>query len=79
MAAMRQQVEHWQQRGDWRKVQCVELLFLRGWANKEVARRLGLSEQDVANHKFEFLAKLRAAVRNQDLPEDVFPELHENQ
>ena len=44
--------------------------------NKEVAARLGISEQTVANYKFEFLAKLRAAVRSQGLPEDVFPELY---
>jgi RNA polymerase sigma-70 factor (ECF subfamily) len=79
VAAMRQQVEHWRQRGDWQKLQCVELLFLRGWANKEVAVRLDLSEQAVANHKFEFLARLRAAVRTQSLPEEVFPELYEDQ
>jgi len=75
--AIAQQVAHWQQRGDWLKLQCAELLFLRGLPNKEVARRLGISEQTVANYKFEFVAKLRAAVRGQDLPEEVFPELYE--
>ena len=75
--AIAQQVAHWQQRGDWQKLQCAELLFLRGLPNKEVARRLGISEQTVANYKFEFVAKLRSAVRGQDLPEEVFPELYE--
>jgi RNA polymerase sigma-70 factor (ECF subfamily) len=70
-------IDRWRNRGDWEKVCCCELLFVRGWANKEVAARLGISEQTVANHKFEFLAKLRAAVRKQDLPEDVFPELYD--
>lgn len=73
------QIEHWRRRSDWQKIRCVELLFVRGRANKEAAARLGISEQTVANHKFEFLAKLRAAVRNQGLPEEVFPELHEDQ
>ena len=50
---------------------------MRGRANKEAAAQLGISEQAVANHKFEFLAKLRAAIRNQGLPEEVFPELYE--
>jgi RNA polymerase sigma-70 factor (ECF subfamily) len=78
VAAIAGQVAAWQRRGDWQKLQCVELLFVRGLPNKEVATRLGISEQTVANHKFEFIAKLRAAVRRQDLPEEVFPELYED-
>ena len=39
--------------------------------------QLKMSEQTVANFKFEFLARLRTLVRKQDLSEDVFPELHE--
>lgn len=78
IAAVSEQIEHWRRRGDWEKLKCVELLFVRGWANKEVARRLGISEQKVANNKFDFLAKLRGAVRKQGLPEDVFPELYED-
>ncbi len=79
VAAIDHQLRHWRDRDDWEKIECAELLFVRGWANKEVASHLGISEQTVANHKFEFLAKLRAAVRNQGLPEEVFPELHEDQ
>lgn len=77
VAAMSEQLAAWQRRGDWEKIECVELLLVRGLPNKEAAARLGISEQAVANHKFEFLAKLRSAVRRQDLPEEVFPELHE--
>jgi RNA polymerase sigma-70 factor (ECF subfamily) len=76
-AALREQIAAWQRRGDWEKICCVELLFVRGWANKEVAARLDISEQTVANHKFEFLSKLRAAIRKQGLPEDIFPELYQ--
>ena len=79
IAAVSQQIDHWRQRGQWQKLMCAELLFVRGRPNKEVAARLDTSEQTVANHKFEFLAKLRAAVRKQDLPEEVFPELYENE
>ena len=74
---MAEQIAAWQKRGDWEKVRCVELLFVRGWANKDVAARLDISEQAVANHKFEFIAKLRSAIRKQSLPEEVFPELYE--
>lgn len=79
VAAMGDQIEHWRRRGDWQKIECLELLLVRGWSNKEAATRLELSEQAVANHKFEFLAKLRAAVRGQGLPEEVFPELYEEE
>lgn len=75
--ALRDQIKHWRQRGDWIKIQCAELLFVLGRPNKQVATILGLTEQQVANYKFDFLARLRNAVRKQDLSGDVFPELHE--
>ena len=75
-AAVDEQLAGWRRRGDWRKIQCAELLFVRGFPNKQVAAELHVSEQTVANHKFEFLAKSRAAVRRQGLSEDVFPELY---
>jgi len=78
-AALGEQIAHYQRRGDWQKLACVELLLVRGWTNKDAAERLGLTEQQVANVKFEFLAKIRAAVRRQSLPEDVFPELYEEE
>ncbi|MCR9118608.1 MAG: sigma-70 family RNA polymerase sigma factor, partial [bacterium] len=57
--ALRQQFEHWRDRGDWVKIKCAELLFVRGWANKDAAVELNLSEQQIANYKFDFLARLR--------------------
>lgn len=74
---IRQQIERWRERGDWQKIQCMELLFVVGRGNKEVAGMLGLSEQQVANFKFDFLERLRTIVRSARLNEDVFPELHE--
>jgi RNA polymerase sigma-70 factor (ECF subfamily) len=75
--AITEQVEHLRKRGDWMKLKCVELLFLGGWANKDVATGLGISEQQVANFKFDFLARLRRIIRQQGLSSDVFPELHD--
>ncbi len=77
-AALAEQIERCRQQGQWEKLCCLELLFVRGQSNKEVAGRLGISEQAVANDKFEFLARLRAAVRKQGLPQDVFPELYDD-
>jgi RNA polymerase sigma-70 factor (ECF subfamily) len=76
--ALRQIVHHWQHQGQWEKITCLELLILRGWPNKKVAQVMNLSEQTVANYKFEFLSKLRTALRKQSLPEDLFPELSQN-
>lgn len=74
--ALRDQVEHWKSRGDWIKIQCVELLYVRGRSNKETAELLGLTEQQVANYKFDFVARLRKTIRKQGLSQDVFPELY---
>lgn len=73
--ALREQIERWRQRGDWDKLKCAELLFVRGMANKDAAQLLGLSEQTVANYKFELLARLKSLLRRQGLSTDVFPEL----
>lgn len=70
------EIERWRERGDWTKLMCIELLFVRGLANKRVAKLLDLTEQQVANFKFDFLARLKTLVRRQELSEDVFPELY---
>jgi RNA polymerase sigma-70 factor (ECF subfamily) len=75
--ALQAQVDHWRHSSQWEKIKCMELLFVRGWGNKQVAAELQLSEQQVANFKFDFLARLRSCVRSQDLPQDVFPELYD--
>ena len=74
--ALQAQVDHWWQSGQWEKIKCMELLFVRGWGNKQVAAELQLSEQQVANFKFDFLARLRSMIRRQGLSEDIFPELY---
>ena len=73
--ALSDEIQRYRQRGDWDKLKCAELLFVRGRANKDVARQLGLTEQSVANYKFEFLARLRTALGKLQLSPDVFPEL----
>lgn len=75
VAALSEHLNYLRQRGDWEKVLCAELLFVRGWANKEVATKLDLSEQKVANHKFEFLAKLRTAIRKHGVSDEGIHEL----
>jgi RNA polymerase sigma-70 factor (ECF subfamily) len=77
--AIGEQVEKWQQAGDWQKIACLELLLVVGKTNQQVSEQLGLSEQQVANFKYDFLERLRKAVRAQRLDVEVFPELHSNQ
>ena len=67
------------EKGDWEKVKCMELLFVRGAANKDVSTALDISEQQVANFKFDFLDRLRKLVKQQRLNEDVFPELYQDE
>jgi RNA polymerase sigma-70 factor, ECF subfamily len=74
-----EQINHWREKGDWEKVKCMELLFVRGAANKEVSAALGISEQQVANFKFDFLDRLRKLVKQQRLSDDVFPELYQDE
>lgn len=76
--ALEQQVQHWQQKNDWTKLKCVELLIVRGKANKDVAALLKITEQQVANFKFDFLNRMRTLIRRQGLSGDVFPELYED-
>ena len=60
---LRELVASFKSTGAWERLQCVELIFVLGWANKDVARRLNLTEQSVANHKFFVVSKLREAAK----------------
>jgi len=75
--ALQDQVSRWRERGDWTKLKCTELLFVRGWANKDVAAQLDITEQQVANFKFDFIARMRTIIRRQGLSEEVFPEIYQ--
>lgn len=58
---LRDLVQSWYSRGEFERLACAELLFVLGWANKDVAVELGISEQAVANHKQFVVQKLKAA------------------
>ena len=78
VSAIEQQVSRWKSKGDWNKLKCIELLIVQGVANKQAAVSLGLTEQQVANFKFDFVSRMRTLVRKQGLPQEVFPELSED-
>lgn len=54
-------------RGDYLRLRCLELLFVRGLPNKQVAEVLGLSEQAIANHKLACVMKLKEQARRHGL------------
>jgi RNA polymerase sigma-70 factor (ECF subfamily) len=69
-------LRQWQERGDYLRIKVMELLLVKGWANRDVATDLGISEQQVANFRFAAVKKLTEHIRGAGLPVDVFPELH---
>lgn len=60
---LRTLIQEFKSTGAWERLQCVELIFVLGWANKDVATRLNITEQAVANHKFFVVQKLKDAAK----------------
>jgi RNA polymerase sigma-70 factor (ECF subfamily) len=58
-----QLIREWIARGDYDRLRCLELLIVKGWANKDVAKYLGLTEQAVASYKFQAVARLKDMAR----------------
>jgi RNA polymerase sigma-70 factor (ECF subfamily) len=68
-------IRQWQERGDYGRLKVLELLWVKGWANRDVASFLNISEQQVANYRFAAVKKLSEHIRGAGLSADVFPEL----
>src|SRR5262245_5286883 len=73
--ALGQMIAQWSDKGEYLRIQVLELLFVKGWQNRDVAKFLGISEQQVANYRFAAVKKLAEQMRAAGLPADVFPEL----
>ncbi len=69
----------WREKGDYLRLKVMELLWVKGWANRDVAAFLKISEQQVANYRFAAVKKLTDLVRDAGLSADVFPELQEKE
>jgi RNA polymerase sigma-70 factor, ECF subfamily len=70
-------IRQWKERGEYVRLKVLELLWVKGWANRDVAAFLKISEQQVANYRFAAVKKLTEHIRESGLPADVFPELHQ--
>jgi RNA polymerase sigma-70 factor (ECF subfamily) len=69
-------LKQWRDQGDQARVKVLELLLVKGMANRDVAALLKISEQQVANFRFAAVKKLTESIRAAGLPADVFPELN---
>ncbi len=65
--ALGQLVREWIARNDYARLSCLELLIVKGWANKDVAKHLGMTEQAVASYKFQTIARLKEMARRAGL------------
>lgn len=65
----------WRERGDFLRVKVFELLMVKGMANRDVAKVLKITEQQVANYRYAAIKKMTEGVRELGLSPDVFPEL----
>src|SRR5271165_1235983 len=70
--SMGQLVREWLAREDYDRIRCLELLIVKGWANKDVARYMDIPEQAVASYKFQTIARLKEMARRAGLsPDDL--------
>jgi len=65
--ALGQLVREWLGKGDFDRLRCLELLIVKGWANKDVAKYLQLTEQAVASYKFQAVGRLKEMARRSGL------------
>lgn len=65
--ALGQLVREWMARADFDRLRCLELLVVKGAANKDVAKQLGITEQAVASYKFQTIARLKDMARRAGL------------
>lgn len=76
--AISDQIARWRETDNWVKLKAIELLFVAGRGNQDVALRLRLTEQQVANYKSDFLTRVKVNIARRELDPGVFPELAED-
>ena len=63
-------VRQWKSNQEFERLKVAELLFVKGFPNKQVAEVLAITEQAVANHKYFIVNKLKDAAKK-SLPPDA--------
>ncbi len=74
-SCLRDLIQDFKANGAWERLHCAELIFVLGWANKDVAVRLNTTEQPVANHKFFVVMKLKDAARSAKIQSSILSDL----
>jgi RNA polymerase sigma-70 factor, ECF subfamily len=69
-----QLVREWIARADFDRLCCLELLMVKSWANKDVAKQLGITEQAVASYKFQTIGRLKDMARRAGMSLDSLGE-----
>ncbi|MCS6975649.1 MAG: sigma-70 family RNA polymerase sigma factor [Gemmatales bacterium] len=64
-------IKEWKSKGDYQRLMVLELLFVKRWANKDIAAHLNIPDQQVANIRFAAIRKLAEAVKTYGLPPEV--------
>src|SRR5262249_9378724 len=72
-------IRGWQDKGDLTRVKVMELLWVKGWANRDVAAFLDISERQVATYRCAAVKKRGELFRAGGLSSDVFPDLQEGE
>jgi RNA polymerase sigma-70 factor, ECF subfamily len=67
-------VREWLGKADFTRLRCLELLIVKGWANKDVAKYLNLTEQAVASYKFQTTGRLKEMARRAGMSLEHFGE-----
>ena len=67
-------IDDWLAKGDFDRLRCLELLIVKGWANKDAAKYLGLTEQAVASYKFQAVGRLKEMARRAGMSLEHFGE-----
>lgn len=79
LKALRNLIRDARESGDYKRIKVLELLFVCGRPNKEVATLVvDITDQQVANFRFAAVKKIKEYVQNAGLCPDVFPELLES-
>ena len=73
--SLREMVRELVARQEYEKLMALELMYVKGWRNQDVASTLKMTEQDVANLRFQAKKRLRDRLTAAKLSPDIFPEL----
>ncbi len=77
--ALKSIITGWRDQGDYLRIKVLELLFVAGWSNKDVAEHLDIKDQQVANIRFAAVRKITEIIQEAGLPLDVFPGLQQDE